>query len=89
MWLKLLNFIHVVPFFGVVVLIRFTDLLFDCIHFLHVFVEYMLLDKLGSFELLSTEGTEILVFCDLLCVHLNETLHFSEAVCSQGTNNSE
>ena len=73
--------------FSVVVFAKFTDLLFDCIHLVHVLVEDVLLDKLGTFELLPTERTEVLVLIDLLCVHLYEPLHFSEAASSQGWNN--
>lgn len=61
-----------------------TDLLFDCLHLLHVLVEDVLLNKFRTFKLLSTERTEVLVLGDLLCVHLNEPLHFSEAAYSQG-----
>ena len=71
-------------YFGSTVYAIFTNLLFDCLHLLHVLVEDVLLNKLWTFKLLSTERTEVLVLCDLLCVHLNKPLHFSKAAYSQG-----
>ncbi len=51
-----------------------AHLLLHVINFLHVLVEDVLADKLGSLELLATQWAEVLVLRQLLGVDLHEPL---------------